>query len=163
MSEMELDFIEIKRDECVIPAEFIRMSGICHTPSPVRALNAVFQISGEETSACVPWIIVSSSELGIVGCRVLKDSLRWDVAAARDSGFRPVIWMEWFPVREKAVAIARPMPREPPVIRTRIGRGGAVEWNDLMILLDGRADFEEKERSDPGACILYIVLIILDI
>lgn len=74
-----------------------------------------------------------------------------------------MIWIEWFPVREKAVAIARPMPREPPVIRTRIGRGGAVEWNDLMVLLDGRADFEGKERSDPGACILYIVPIILNI
>lgn len=76
MSEMELDFIETKRDECVTPAEFIRMSGVCHTPSPVRTLNAVFQISGEETSPRVPRIRVSSSESATVGCRVLNDSLR---------------------------------------------------------------------------------------
>lgn len=43
------------------------------------------------------------------------------MAVCRVEGVRPITWMEWFPVFAKAWAMERPMPREPPVIRTWVG------------------------------------------
>lgn len=66
-----------------------------------------------------------------------------------------MIWMEWEPVFENAWAMARPMPREPPVIRTRVGRCCVgvevkeylqleVRWLSLWPLR------ENSENSEPG-------------
>lgn len=103
----------------------MRTSGICHR-SAVSFLieaNADFQVLGSETSACVPWMrrVRSSSETSCEGFEFLYVSRRDEIASERVEGFRPVIWMEWFPVFAKAWAMDRPMPRVPPVIRTWAG------------------------------------------
>jgi hypothetical protein len=126
ISSIAEGFMAIRREECVIPAELIRISGISHiSPFPSfleDEVKAFFQIWGSEISAV--WALIRDlSSLGVtLGFDDLKESWMRDIAWERVSVFRPMIWMEWVPVLENAWAMARPMPREPPVIRTRVGR-----------------------------------------
>lgn len=89
-----------------------------------------FQILGSETSAWVPWIKRERlfSEIWEWGFDDVYVFRRDSMAVCRVEGFRPVIWMEWFPVFAKAWAMERPMPREPPVIRTWVGGEVWVLW-----------------------------------
>lgn len=90
---------------------------------------------GSETSACVAFIKRERlwSEILEWGCDELYVSWRDSIAVWRVVGSRPVIWMEWFLVLAKAWAIARPMPREPPVIRTWIsGEADAAGFGDSV-------------------------------